>query len=379
MHPNPRCLADDQKTRLRSSDDNRTGAQWQLSLAYPACLNPFEQIRKRFHHLLDPVMLRRASLPTQALTLRSPRTIPFIGKNRNRQPEGIKDRFRRHLNMNHLPNVLLFLLALSCCCAEASSTVSVTSNGYPRLVELYTSQGCNSCPPAEEWIGKFVDHPHLWTAIVPVVFHVDYWDRLGWRDPFAKKAFTARQLRYRDVLGLRNYYTPGFFVNGQEWRGYYQRRPLPPAKTSATRLHAQWDQGEVKLSVRGHHSDQIVHVALLGFDLSTHVKRGENAGRQLRQNFVTLSLKEARLPMGQTAPALLKFSRSDLARPAPKYGFAAWTTPHHIPIPTRAIGGWIPKEWFETPSQGDAPRPESQSDQSSPELPQPEAQSKLGG
>ena len=61
------------------------------------------------------------------------------------------------------------------------------------LVELYTSEGCSSCPPAERWLGELRTAPGLWRDFVPVAWHVDYWNRLGWPDRFSTKEFTARQ------------------------------------------------------------------------------------------------------------------------------------------------------------------------------------------
>src|SRR5437867_10582189 len=64
------------------------------------------------------------------------------------------------------------------------------------LLELYTSEGCSSCPPAEAWLSKLKDAPGLWRDFVPIAFHVDYWDSLGWKDPFAIKAYSERQRDY---------------------------------------------------------------------------------------------------------------------------------------------------------------------------------------
>lgn len=61
------------------------------------------------------------------------------------------------------------------------------------VVELYTSEGCSSCPPADRWISSLRDDPRLFKTLLPLVFHVDYWDRLGWPDPYARKAFSQRQ------------------------------------------------------------------------------------------------------------------------------------------------------------------------------------------
>ena len=86
------------------------------------------------------------------------------------------------------------------------------------LIELYTSEGCSSCPPADRWVSSLQDEPGLWRDFIPLAFHVDYWDYIGWVDRFASPAFTARQYRYAAQQSMRTVYTPGFFNNGKEWR-----------------------------------------------------------------------------------------------------------------------------------------------------------------
>src|SRR5438034_11825938 len=78
------------------------------------------------------------------------------------------------------------------------------------LIELFTSEGCSSCPPAEKWLSVLKSNPDLWKKIIPVAFHVDYWDRLGSRDRLAKPEFTSRQPRYAAAWGGDSVYTPGF-------------------------------------------------------------------------------------------------------------------------------------------------------------------------
>src|SRR5688572_1610666 len=92
------------------------------------------------------------------------------------------------------------------------------------LLELYTSEGCSSCPPADRWLSDLKDDPGLWKNFVPVAFHVDYWDHLGWKDKFARAAHTSRQRRYADEWGANTVYTPGLVLDGAEWRS---RERLP--------------------------------------------------------------------------------------------------------------------------------------------------------
>ncbi|MFN2476505.1 MAG: DUF1223 domain-containing protein, partial [Chthoniobacterales bacterium] len=80
--------------------------------------------------------------------------------------------------------------------ARAADKMFESGPNKTRLLELFTSEGCSSCPPAEAWLSQLKDDARLWHDFVPLAFHVDYWDRLGWRDPFASKAWTARQYDY---------------------------------------------------------------------------------------------------------------------------------------------------------------------------------------
>src|SRR5437899_10682781 len=84
-------------------------------------------------------------------------------------------------------------------CAASAQTTGVTfqsSEKQTALLELFTSEGCSSCPPAEAWLSRLQDSTGLWRDVVPVAFHVDYWDYLGWRDRWAAKDFSERQRAY---------------------------------------------------------------------------------------------------------------------------------------------------------------------------------------
>jgi len=163
------------------------------------------------------------------------------------------------------------------------------------LLELYTSEGCSSCPPAEKWLGELRDDPGLWQRFVPVAFHVNYWDRLGWRDSLASKAFTARQHAYAAAWNAPTVYTPGFVRNGAEWRP----RGAPTADLATK------NPGELTLTRQPDGACAIrfvpatpaavaaldVSVALLGGGIVSKVRAGENSGRELRHEFVALHLE----------------------------------------------------------------------------------------
>src|SRR5271155_1572909 len=110
-----------------------------------------------------------------------------------------------------LRTILLLTLAGRCL---ADDLVFDSTTRRVSLLELYTSEGCSSCPPAEEWLSKLKENPRLWKDYVPVAFHVDYWDGLGWPDRFASPAYTQRQRSYAQVWGGDTVYTPELVVDG---------------------------------------------------------------------------------------------------------------------------------------------------------------------
>jgi len=210
------------------------------------------------------------------------------------------------------------------------------------LIELFTSEGCSSCPPAEKWLSELKSNHELWTKIVPIAFHVDYWDRLGWRDRFAKPEFTSRQQHYVATWRGDSVYTPGFVVNGKEWQRWFggDVTPTSSAKVGVLRVSLCTD-GKFSASFvpetrqpRG----LVLNVALLGNDLESNVKRGENSGRKLRHDFVVLDLVQANMTneSNRWTGLIALPTRTGNDKPS---AFAAWITENGIPV--QATGGWL--------------------------------------
>jgi hypothetical protein len=214
------------------------------------------------------------------------------------------------------------------------------------LLELYTSEGCSSCPPAESWLSRLKTSPGLWRDFVPVAFHLDYWDNLGWRDSWAARAFTDRQRAYAKTWRSDNVYTPGLVLNGREWRDWPGQKEGPKrsgAKAGVLRVGSsdgkRWEAGFAPANFDG--ANYEVHAALLAGDLSSDVKGGENRGRHLNHDFVVLSLVRASLTRAgdQARGAFVLPAQTGTA--AGSRALAVWITRPGGLEPLQATGGWL--------------------------------------
>jgi hypothetical protein len=212
-----------------------------------------------------------------------------------------------------------------------------------QLLELFTSEGCSSCPPAEASLGRLINDPRLWREFVPVAFHVDYWDRLGWKDPFASAEWTKRQRLYAANWNAESVYTPAFVLNGREW----QNASVPVINDGGT-------PGVLKATVRSDHTvvinfepgngsarDFDVYLARLGFGISTNVRAGENIGRRLLHDFVVLSLDHQKLA-SSPQEFHLPSPAPEIANRPNRTALAAWVTRAGDIAPLQATGGWLP-------------------------------------
>jgi hypothetical protein len=217
------------------------------------------------------------------------------------------------------------------------------------LVELFTSEGCSSCPPAERWISGLKTNSKLWKDYVVIAFHVDYWDGLGWKDPFARREFTARQQTYADRWKTESVYTPGFVVDGKEWRGWFDREPLPGTpNTKAGVLVAKSNKPgvwELQYDASGLAANQklTLSAALLGFGLSSKVRAGENSGRTLEHDFVVLKFGTMSAEhSGQFFQGTISLPM-DASSSSKPLGVAFWISNDSDVQPVQAVGGWLPK------------------------------------
>jgi hypothetical protein len=161
----------------------------------------------------------------------------------------------------------------------------------PAVFELFTSEGCSSCPPADAVVAMLAQHPD----VLPLSFHVDYWDNQGWRDRFALSDATRRQRVYASKLHHDSVYTPQGIVDGTT--DLVATRPAVAAELAAARdgvaIHGAVDQGYLNLSVAGQSGLKPADVLLIGFlrQATTHIGRGENSGRTIEEFNIVRSIQ----------------------------------------------------------------------------------------
>ncbi len=171
------------------------------------------------------------------------------------------------------------------------------------LVELYTSEGCSSCPPADRWVSALPANAHL----IPLAFHVDYWDSPNWTDRFADPRFTQRQHALAAQSNSPTIYTPEIAVDGREWRDWGSGKLPLQATAQPVQLVLQIDPGQplhVRLEATPAVGDDasafVAWFALSEDKLSSAVRGGENRGAQLHHDHVVRAfVGPLKLPQAQ--------------------------------------------------------------------------------
>jgi len=195
--------------------------------------------------------------------------------------------------------VLAAVLAAS---AQAGQCVAKSGPNTAALVELYTSEGCSSCPPADRWLSSLSSQGYVPERVVPLALHVDYWDYIGWKDRYAKREFSLRQRKLTQLQRLALVYTPQVMLQGQDFRGW----GTPAFDRALAKLNAQPARAEIALellptgpgtlSVRvraalldaAQADDVGLYLAAYENRLESQVSAGENRGRTLSHDHVVL-------------------------------------------------------------------------------------------
>ena len=205
----------------------------------------------------------------------------------------------------------LCLLGLALACSRAGADPRPTTTGEgPLVIELFTSQGCSSCPPADRLLSRLATAGALGDRpLAPLAFHVDYWNDLGWADPYSSSAWTERQRQYSRAIGDARVYTPELVVGGaagvigSNLAAVTQAVQLAahPSLLAAT---AAWAKDTVTVTVTAP-ADADVWVAVWEDDTATRVTRGENSGEILSGDRIVRRLERI-APAGQKASSVVK-------------------------------------------------------------------------
>ncbi len=216
--------------------------------------------------------------------------------------------------MRHHPLLALAVLAASSGAALATTCEARSAATAPTIVELYTSEGCSSCPPADRWLSSLKPG----SGLIALSFHVTYWDRLGWPDRFALPEATARQRDLARVAGSPQVYTPQVVVDGRDWQAWPR---LPKAAAPATPLpglHLTRDGESVTATVQPATAGPAQYGgywAVVEDSHVTQVKAGENRGETLKHDHVVRLYK----PVAGWSAAKGSTSTIGISRGAPEF------------------------------------------------------------
>ena len=226
---------------------------------------------------------------------------------------------------------LTCLVGIFCGCAYAAAPPQCSAASSERrvpLLELYTSEGCDSCPPVDKWLSDLPGRGLAPDRVVALAFHVDYWDYIGWRDPYAQRAFSDRQRIANARNGSRQVYTPQLVLNGRDFRDAAARNDIAGKiaelagvrAKAAIRLSASAGADPMTVTGAWSASDAATArhgqgwLALYENRLSSSVRAGENRGKRLEHDFVVRELAGP-FPAGELSHAFkidARWKRSDL-------------------------------------------------------------------
>jgi len=185
--------------------------------------------------------------------------------------------------------------------AVAATCTATSPKHTVALLELFTSEGCSSCPPADEWVRKLPDAGFGADRVVPLALHVDYWDYIGWQDRFASARYTERQKVYSAIGRSRFIYTPQVVLDGRDFRGWGNSRTFEqsvkatnarPARATITVSLDEKEPGIAQMRIGAALPKDVerggvsLYVAAFENGHTTSVKAGENRGATLEHDFV---------------------------------------------------------------------------------------------
>ena len=202
--------------------------------------------------------------------------------------------------------LLLLVIALSMGTAQAMQCSAQSARTTTALVELYTSEGCDSCPPADRWLSSLGAKGYAPDRVVPIALHVDYWDYIGWKDPYARQAFSARQRKMAALARAATVYTPQVLLQGKDFRGWHGKGNPSGFDAEVAKINARPAKARISLLLDSRQKDAFsveataelldgsqqadaaLYIGAYENKLVSEVKAGENRGKSLPHDYVVL-------------------------------------------------------------------------------------------
>jgi hypothetical protein len=186
--------------------------------------------------------------------------------------------------LNNGKLILIMNLNLLFAANIAANEVYQSGAKQVSIIELYTSEGRFGCPPADRWLSALKQQDDVFSAFIPLAFHVDYWNYLGWQDTFSDTSYSERQSTYQRLGHSASAYTPELVIDGKDWRGFFNpaSRHLPPDPSTQVPgnlvLKAEADRHVVTFNPEQSYGQElVVHIAYLGMGVTSHCCLGIEA------------------------------------------------------------------------------------------------------
>lgn len=254
-----------------------------------------------------------------------------------------------------MPALFFALIFMAFAAQHADATTFSSGPARTQHIELYTSEGCSSCPPAEQWLNQLKSSSQLFQTLFPMALHVDYWDNLGWKDPFSQQQFSERQRLIARRAHAKQVYTPSFIVDGIEWRGFFTTNKTIPISTKDTGvLKVNVKHLDTALNISGQFLPEPalledtfhLHLAILGFGIQHTIQAGENHGKTLEQDFVVLHHETWDERWLKPEQGQKNISWHGMIHELPNLGqkeiaITVWIEKANDPTPIQTTGGWL--------------------------------------
>ncbi|BCE02372.1 DUF1223 domain-containing protein [Marinicellulosiphila megalodicopiae] len=235
--------------------------------------------------------------------------------------------------MRSLPLILVLFISFNC----FSKTIFESGTQKTQLLQLFTSEGCSSCPLADKWLSTQKSNPELFKSFIPMAFHVDYWDRLGWKDTYSQSKFTDRQRLLKSQGLIKSVYTPGIIFEDKEFRQWFKGNgTITTTNQAAKKLMATIENDVLIVNYDSDQTDLVVNIAYLKMNEVVDINRGENSGKQLKHDFVVLEMMQVRYK--KNTPIILDFLTEGKNKDT---ALSIWITKDNRLENLQAVGGYL--------------------------------------